>query len=743
MRSPMSSRSAIGWPGLVVLLIVRLALGAYTSLTVPPWESYDETGHFQYARYIAVTGHLLDPNDPETARIRSSFQPPLYYLLIAPVLEPFNLGAVAFEPEVNPYLSYGIAGLNYAVETADPTADQVGQIAALRAMRLAGVVISSLSTIFLFLAARRLWPGRDSIALAVAGIFAFWPQFVFIGSMATNDLLVTSLAAVLVYFIVRTRQDGLSVLNAGLLAAVTGAAILTKLNGFAFVVPSALTVILGAIDLKEKRSGLLAVAGLALLVALALTLLLGMDFVTGQVLQLETLQRFVTNLSENGLTLAQLLDLWSYTQRTFVASYGWGNVETWSFVYPLFDAWLAIGLIGAVIALIRRPPDMSPGTRSSLLLSSTVLLSLAALALALAIAQSDPHLVVGRYILPALPGLVLLVCAGWMAFMPAQKRSGAVTSAAFVVAAISWATPAGILAPVYAQPTVATPAELASVDTRLGALFAPGMRLIGARLAEADGPEKPLTAFLCWQADRVITANYPLKLTLVGPDGQGYGLATTYPGHGNFPSSLWTPGLPFCETYQLEVRGDYPAPAQGSVLVSFLTSPKTQDEVPAVDLAGQALSAGPHIAAVVHGQAMGPVPTPAQLLNIRFGDSIVLEGITFLPRAEGQGLNVLLFWRSTAPITADISVFAHLRTSPTDLFLQDDSRPRDDQYPTNQWRPGESVLDLREFPFSDEPAGPLSFYVGMYTDARRLPAVTSSGERLVDDEFSLLAWPLR
>ena len=156
MSSPTSSRRRSAGVGLIVLLALRFVLGVYYSLAVPPWESYDEPGHFQYARYLAVTGHLLDPNDPEAQSIWSRFQPPLYYLLVAPFIASFDLGQHALEPELNPYFTGGIAGLNYAVAFASPTPDQSAQLAALTTMRLVGVVISTASTIFMFLAARRL-----------------------------------------------------------------------------------------------------------------------------------------------------------------------------------------------------------------------------------------------------------------------------------------------------------------------------------------------------------------------------------------------------------------------------------------------------------------------------------------------------------------------------------------------------------------------------------------------------------
>ena len=100
---------------LLLLLVSRLALGAAYSLVVPIWESYDEDGHFAYVRYLVTYRHLLDPVDPQAQAIFERFQPPLYYLLIAPFLAGFDLGPTQPQPERNPYWNYAGAGHNYAL----------------------------------------------------------------------------------------------------------------------------------------------------------------------------------------------------------------------------------------------------------------------------------------------------------------------------------------------------------------------------------------------------------------------------------------------------------------------------------------------------------------------------------------------------------------------------------------------------------------------------------------------------
>ncbi len=732
----MSSKLAWISPALIGMLALRLALGVYYVFAIPAWESYDEPGHFQYARYIALTGHLLDPNDPEAIRIYSRFQPPLYYALVAPALTPFDLGKQPVEPDLNPFLYDGSTSVNYVVGSPpNPAMDSA--IMALRSGRLVGVLISTLSLIFVYLAGRRLWPSRPSLSLAAASVYGFWPQFVFLGSVMTNDLLVIALSAVLVYVIVRALQDGLTVANTVVMATVVAAAILTKLNGLALAIPMALTVIVGVVRSRPGRATWLALVAVILLVALAVVALSGMEFVTGQVFKLETLEQLWVNLSGPRVAADRLLEMLNYSRRTFIASYGWGKFETWSFVYPVLELIAVVGLIGLIVFLWRRPTEAPSGSRASFGVLLSLPIALVALGLGLSIAQDDPQLMVGRYFLPALPGLALMVCTGWMTLLPDRARAGVLAGLAVIVIGFSAAAPLGVLDPAYALPSTATPDELSDVNTTVSAVFSPGMRLLGAELAEADQPEQPLAVRLCWQADHTIDRNYPLRLTLIGPDGQGYGHTILYPGRGNYPTSLWKPADPFCETYRIVVRGDYPAPALGAVEVSFLVSPDDHTEIPAATLDGVALPTSPRVPAVVHGQSLAETTPPGQPVNLQFGDSIVLDTIALQPHADGQGLEVVLTWRCLAPISADIEVFAHLRSSPTELVAQDDSRPREDRYPTIYWRPGEVIVDRRAFAVDIARASDLAFYVGLYTDAGRLLAVTSSGERLQNDEYVL------
>src|SRR5262249_38112760 len=119
---PSRTRSTqVGWIGLALVLLAYGALAyGYLRLT-PVWQNPDEPGHFNYVAFVAETGGLpelrqgdwdsallerlktgtLQPGDSISAIRYESWQPPLFYLLAAPV---YRLGPSDDPAQVLPRL---------------------------------------------------------------------------------------------------------------------------------------------------------------------------------------------------------------------------------------------------------------------------------------------------------------------------------------------------------------------------------------------------------------------------------------------------------------------------------------------------------------------------------------------------------------------------------------------------------------------------------------------------------------
>ncbi len=199
-----------------------LALGAWVVLFVnnlpriAPLFGFDRDGHTEYINFILDRGRL-----PLASDGWQMYQPPLYYLLAAGLLIPFDLNA-----------------------SSD---------AALLLLRVVSGVIGLGQILLLFLSLRLLFPNRPkSQALGIL-LGAFLPAHLYLAHHVTNEGLAAFLATASLYFTLKFLRSDPAPLRTALVAgACLGLALLTKFSTL-LVAP----FVLGALLLKprfEKRS---------------------------------------------------------------------------------------------------------------------------------------------------------------------------------------------------------------------------------------------------------------------------------------------------------------------------------------------------------------------------------------------------------------------------------------------------------------------------------------------------------
>jgi hypothetical protein len=737
------------WSGgrlpLLLLLVSRFVLGIGYSLIVPIWEAYDEDGHFAYARYLARYHHLLLPGDPEAERVWERFQPPLYYLLIAPVVAWFDVGETFKPPQLNANFANGDAGVNYALhpDHLDGPDSQIAQ--AVHAARVVGVFITTVGVLFVYLAAVQLWPAQRATRWAVTSLYAFWPQLLFNGSVITNDLLVATIGAGVFYVSVLLLSKGFRVWRAVALAGLLAAGILTKINALA-ILPTALLAAAVSLAPVVRRGGRkpsylwLALLMLVGLIAVAIGLLGSMKLVTSQVLRLETLSNFAANLAgaarpigpgSNSITLAL-----RYGFRTFFASFGWGNLETYPWAYDLWTWGAGLAVAGLVLRVLRgrRGAGRDPKLLLFWLMGLQLVITVG-IALALVIAGNNIFLLPGRYLLPVLPQVCVLLVSGWSVLIPRRWQAGAWKGLSVGIILLGWSIPIWTIAPAYAKPLPQTrPADVA-VTYHLGE----SIELLGYNRPPLVRPGQTATVRLCWQAIAPVKLNATVFLEIIGPDGQGYGRLATYPGHGNYATSLWTLGVPFCDNYAVPVGADFPAPAVAQLRVALLTTADVNGERLLVVAADGQVVAG---SAVSLPLTVVPVRPPAPLahtVNVRFGDILALRGYSLTEVPAAHAVRVDLRWEALRDLSTDYMIFVHLRDMPDHAYAQGDSEPRAGWYPTHLWQKGETVLDEHVLRLPAGPPPPLMLYVGVVDPLanNRLPAFDVGGQRLANDEVIL------
>lgn len=129
----------------------------------------------------------------------------------------------------------------------------------------------------------------------------------------------------------------------------------------------------------------------------------------------------------------------------------------------------------------------------------------------------------------------------------------------------------------------------------------------------------------------------------------------------------------------------------------------------------------------------------------RIGDGIGFAGFDLNRRsgariAAGQILSVTLYFQRIGPIDRAYTVFAHLLAPDGHLVVQEDRPPLQGRYATNDWKPGEWIIDEYAMALdADLPPGEYRLAVGMYAPDRlkRLPAYRSDGTRYENDAVVL------
>jgi 4-amino-4-deoxy-L-arabinose transferase-like glycosyltransferase len=386
---------------LSIILVTYFAIGALYAVNTPAWQVPDEPAHYNYIRHIAQTGTLpvlqvgdYDQNYLEQLKSQrfppdlsigsvkyEAWQPPLYYVLAAPV-----------------FLLFG---------------------GALLPLRLFSLTLGAGVMVFTFLAAREIstHPRVNLLALAAAGFVAFIPQHIAMMAGVDNDSLSELLIAIGLWLILRElpmRRGGWA------LGVVIGLAVVTKSHAYVLIPVTAFMLFL---TWRRGRLGdwQLAVGRLAALFGPAL--ILG-ALLWGRNIALYGWPDFMASNWHSFVVKGQprtsewlaLYGAAGLVQRfvvttfqSFWGQFGWMGVVMDRRVYLallLFSAGLAFG---ATAAAVRHYRDLIPFERdgAKILLVSAFFSVALYLYYNLSFVQHQ-----GRYLFPALIPLGLAAAAG-------------------------------------------------------------------------------------------------------------------------------------------------------------------------------------------------------------------------------------------------------------------------------------------------------------------------------------------
>ena len=380
------------------LTLIAYALLAFGYITLTPiWQNPDEPAHFNYARFVAETGGLpelragdwdsaflerlknggLGPTDSVASIRYESWQPPLYYLVAAPMT---RLG---------------------------PADDAPAQVFALRTF---DALLGALTLGLAYLVAREVLPGQ--LALAVPAVIVGVPMFTAVSAAISADPLANLLASgILLHLVHRLRRSARDwgwPLVAGILI---GLGLLTKL-ALAIFVPVALVVIGVRSSRRVRESAILLATAALLLVPWLVHQVTTYGWTDPLALArhaavVQDQQRFP------GLSPEYLRDFLTISFHSFWAQFGWMGV-----VAParLYLAWGVLVLVAAAGLVLDRRRLTQPAWR--LLLGTVATAVLAYVGYNLAFEQLQ-----GRYLFTALTPIAILLVAGWAAWLPARAQA--------------------------------------------------------------------------------------------------------------------------------------------------------------------------------------------------------------------------------------------------------------------------------------------------------------------------------
>jgi 4-amino-4-deoxy-L-arabinose transferase-like glycosyltransferase len=352
---------------LAAILLIYLILGVLFAVYTPPWQAPDEPAHYNYIRYLAETGRFpvlqmgdypheymeqikgrRFPPDLSIDPIRYEYhQPPLYYLLAAPI---------------------------YLVGQGD-----------LLSLRLLSVALGACVVLLAYAAARRIYPGWPALVLATAAFVAFLPQHLATVSQAGNDVLAELLFALILYQLIAWVQDRKSKIvnrrSAIVLGFLLGLMLITKTTAY-IAVPLTVGVLIwrwlhDRAPVRHILADLALIALPASLIALPWYTrdiaaygwpdLLGLRRHAAVVVGQLRLDEYLTQFG----AVSYLRRLVEFTFKSFWGVFGWQGVFMDSRIYLILAILCAIAAGGLALRIVNRkmsapaPAPKCPGSRET------------------------------------------------------------------------------------------------------------------------------------------------------------------------------------------------------------------------------------------------------------------------------------------------------------------------------------------------------------------------------------------
>ncbi|MBC7225668.1 MAG: glycosyltransferase family 39 protein [Thermoflexales bacterium] len=558
-----------------------LTVGTYYALENPLFVKPDEAYHYAYTLHL-VSGEGLPVIDATKVGVnahtpveKEGHQPPLYYATVAGIVSLLGLRDEGVTPVVNPhFLGTPIGNRNPITPSYIALPDMpiffTGRLVSLTCGAMALIAIYFLSRLFLD------WP----VAMLVMAMVGLNPQFVFIATSFSNDIMAVAICHIGLWQLGYIIQHGLSPRQSIIFGATIALAVLAKLSGLGLLVPWGFLALGHSRKIRDFRP--LFWAGIAGLIVFIVD---GWWFWRNWTLYGDP---FATNLLPVLLgprtTPFTWRDLWSLL--TFLWKAYWLDFSPGGIlfaeppIYAVLGLLCITGVIGLILALARQK-HLRP---FFFLLWGWFLIVFAGL-LRLT-SQTAIFMGGGRLLFPAAITVGATLAVGLTEIFRRPIIPGILAALLGIYAVIA---PAHYLSPVYPRPTLTKHLETIPTN-RLGAIFGDGQfELIGYDLEQTELPECPALAItFYWRTLRETDQNFSVFIHLETLQ-QGHPVILTqldtYPGYGTYPTSVWRKDQIFIDRLTLPLPPP-DSPFSGDIVAGLYFLP-TMERLPAWDGTGQ------------------------------------------------------------------------------------------------------------------------------------------------------------
>lgn len=708
---------------LAILLALFCILGVVHSAAVPLFEAPDELWHFSFIRILATERALpVQPTEGKNMWLRESGQPPLYYILAAPFVAPLDTsdfpGFVRFNA-AHPAVTADSTSTtpNVFIHTPHEAFPYRGAVLAVHLVRALTILWGAGTIAGVFLVACEIVPQRPNLALAAAAVAALNPHVIYISSVVNNDATAACLCTLALWLAVRLmREAGFLWRTPVSLGVVLGLALLSKVSALALLPLVGLALGLAWWRDRDGRALLkrgVVVFGLAAAVA-------GWWYVRNWVLYGDPLAWgvWLADIGVHTIGFDELLRQFGHVGTSFWSPYDG------LFPRPVF--W-ALGLLAALAAagwvrwVIQRKTRGDVNAEGLLLAGAWFVLLFISLVRYMTTTPSAE----GRLLFPGIASSSLLLVLGLDGILPRRWMEAAMLTVSAGLLALSVFSPLGAIAPRYAPPLVGLEEAQGVVEAApFGEADLGATRLLGVTVEpEEVQTGETVGVALYWETLAAPPEDLRVVVRLWTLGGRLVGQRDTPPAGEVYPPDLWQPGDVVRDVHPVPVAAEGPAVCRVEATVMAGQEVLGQASSPAVlKLAGE-----PILAEQI-----------AHPLDYTLGDRIALVGYDVVG-ASGS-LEVTLYWRASAQIDEDYTVFVHLLGEEGLRLAQGDGPPLNGDYPTSHWSPGEVLADTHLVPWQEALPPDAYLLAGLYrlADGARLPAYAATGERVRDDAIPLL-----